>query len=79
MKHTKGVSLPSFRSIYVKQTTLTQRVVNQYEAREHGLYSKAREAESLRRKQVQVVDKLQEDLEQLKQRNAVKLKVSYIP
>ena len=43
------------------------------------MYSKAREAESLRRKQVQVVDKLQEDLEQLKQRNAVKLKVSYIP
>ena len=79
MKHTKGVSLPSFRSMYVKQTTLTQRVVNQYETREHGLYSQSREAESLRRKEVQVVDKLQEDLEQLKQRNAVKLKVSDIP
>ena len=58
---------------------LTQRVVNQYDAREHALYSKAREAESLRRKQVQVVDKLQDDLEQLKQCNAVKLKVSFIP
>ena len=65
--------------MYVKQTTLTQRVVNQYETREHGLYSQSREAESLRRKEVQVVDKLQEDLEQLKQRNAVKLKVSDIP
>ena len=53
-----------------------QRVVSQYEAREHSLYSKAREAEGVRRKQVQVVEKLQEDLEQLKQRNAVKLKVS---
>ena len=51
-------------------------MVNQYEAREHSLYSKAREAEGVRRKQVQVVEKLQEDLEHLKQRNAVKLKVS---
>ena len=54
----------------------TQRVVSQYETHEHVLYSKAREAENVRRKQVQLVEKLQEDLEHLKQRNAIKLKVS---
>ena len=51
-------------------------MVSQYEAKEHTLYSKAREAEGVRRKQVQLVEKLQEDLEHLKQRNAMKLKVS---
>ena len=56
--------------------SLLQRVVSQYEAKEHTLYSKAREAEGVRRKQVQLVEKLQEDLEHLKQRNAMKLKVS---
>ena len=51
-------------------------MVAQYDSQEHALYAKAREADSLQKKQVQVVDKLQEDLEQLKKRNAIKLKVS---
>lgn len=62
--------------MFMQALFFLQRVVNQYEAHEHALYSKAREAEGVRRKQVQVVEKLQEDLEHLKQRNAIKLKVS---
>lgn len=61
---------------YIYFPSLLQRVVSHYEAKEHTLYSKAREAEGVRRKQVQLVEKLQEDLEHLKQRNAMKLKVS---
>ena len=45
---------------------------------EHSLYSTAKNAESLRKKQTQTVEKLNIDLKSLKLQNARKLKVSYI-
>ena len=46
-----------------------------YDQVEHRLFSDAREAEAQRKKQSQVVAKMQGELEHLKRENAKKLKV----
>ena len=46
-----------------------------YDQVEHRLFSTAKEAEAQRKKQSQVVVKMQGDLEQLKRENAKRLKV----
>lgn len=53
--------------------TLSKTISHQ-DSIEHSLYSRARDAESLRKKQVQIVEKLQNDLDILKRNNARKLK-----
>ena len=57
-------------------TVCLQRLVTHYDQIEHKLFSGAREAEAQRKKQSQVVQKMQNDLEQLKRENAKRLKVS---
>ena len=52
-----------------------QHLVAHYDQVEHRLFSGAREAEAQRKKQSQVVIKMQGELEQLKRENAKRLKV----
>ena len=52
-----------------------QHLVTHYDQVEHRLFSGAREAEAQRKKQSQVVIKMQGELEQLKRENAKRLKV----
>ena len=54
---------------------LLQKLVSHQESQEHSLYSQAREAEAQRKRQDQVVGKLQVELETLKRTNAKRLKV----
>ena len=60
---------------YTCFNVLQQKTISHQDSIEHSLYSKARDAESLRKKQVQIVEKLQNDLDILKRNNARKLKV----
>ena len=50
-------------------------MVSHYDHVEHKLFSEAKEAEAQRKKQSQVVTKMQGELEQLKRENAKRLKV----
>ena len=52
-----------------------QSLVTHYDQVEHRLFSDAREAEAQRKKQSQVVVKMQGELEHLKRENAKRLKV----
>ena len=63
--------LATFAHVY----TLLQHLVTHYDHVEHKLFSDAREAEAQRKKQSQVVIKMQDELEQLKRDNAKRLKV----
>ena len=60
--------------IHLKFCTL-QHLVSHYDQVEHRLFSDAREAEAQRKKQSQVVIKMQGELEHLKRENAKRLKV----
>ena len=54
---------------------LPQRLVSHYDQVEHKLFSEAKEAEGQRKKQSQIVQKMHDELEQLKRDNAKRLKV----
>ena len=57
---------------------LAQKFVANQDQKEHSLYSSAKDAESLRKKQAQLVEALHNDLKSLKIENSRKLKVSII-
>ena len=54
-----------------------QRLVTHYDQVEHKLFSEAKEAEAQRKKQSQIVQKMHDELEQLKRDNAKRLKVRW--
>ena len=62
--------------MHARSHTHTQQVVTQCDSHEHDLYSQAKVADSQRKKQTQVVQDMNKELELLKQTNARRLKVN---